>query len=139
TSDPNPSNNTDTEETTIGPLALAKVVSRKTHGAAGAFDIDLPVSGPAGVECRAPGPSNTYTLIYTFNGNVTVPGTAGNTQGTAIVGVPTIGPNPNQVTVPLRSVTDAQHLIVTLSGVHDSLNEIVNNAVAPMDVLIGDT
>jgi len=39
-------------ELPIGPLRLTNVVSRKTHGPAGTFDLPLPVSGPPGVEGR---------------------------------------------------------------------------------------
>ena len=34
------------------PFDLVSVVSRKTHGAAGNFDINLPLTGTPGVECR---------------------------------------------------------------------------------------
>jgi hypothetical protein len=114
------------------------VVSRKTHGTAGTFDVDLPLTGTIGVECRAPGPNNTYSLVYTFNKDVTVPGTATKTQGTAVVGVPVVGPDPNQVTIPLQGVTNAQHLAVSLSGVQTSVGDVANNQIAHMDVLIGD-
>lgn len=113
------------------------VVSRKIHGAAGAFDIDLPPNGTAGVECRAPGSNGTFTLVYTFSANVTAPGVATKTQGTGLAGVATIGPNLNQVTVPLRSVTDSQHLVVDLSGVQ--AGGLFNNQIARMDVLLADT
>ncbi|MEY2485873.1 MAG: hypothetical protein QOH39_1521 [Verrucomicrobiota bacterium] len=117
---------------------LQGVVSRKTHGTAGDFDIDLPLAGNPGVECRSGGANNLYTLIYTLDRNVTVAGTATKTQGTAIVGVPTLGPNANQVTVPLRSVANAQHLVITLNGVQDSSGAILNNLSARMDVLLAD-
>ena len=43
-------------DTTNGtPLLPTSVVSRKTHGAAGNFDIDLPLAGSAGIECRSGG------------------------------------------------------------------------------------
>lgn len=116
---------------------LLGVVSRKTHGS-GNFDIDLPLTGNAGIECRSGGTSSLFNLIYTFHRNVSVPGTATKTQGTAIVGVPVLGPNPNQVTVPLRSVADSQHLIITLNGVQDTAG-VLNNLVARMDVLLADT
>src|SRR6185295_20094779 len=39
---------------TAGPLQLLSVASRKTHGGAGTFDVNLPISGPPfGVECRS--------------------------------------------------------------------------------------
>jgi hypothetical protein len=115
---------------------LLGVASRKTHGSTD-FDIDLPLSGTAGVECRSGGANSIFNLVYTFHRNVSVPGAATKTQGNAIVGVPVLGPNANQVTVPLRSVTNAQHLIITLNGVQDT-SGVLNNLVARMDVLLGD-
>ena len=85
-----------------------------------------------------PGSSNTYQLVYTFNKDVTVAGTATKTQGTATVGVPTIGPDPNQVTVSLTGVANAQHLVVNLSGVQDCIGEVADNQMARIDVLLGD-
>src|SRR4029077_18388645 len=62
--------------------------SRKIHGAAGAFDIPLPLTGPTGIECRTTGGTNDYTLVVTFAGNVTVTGSpqAQLTMGTGCVG-----------------------------------------------------
>jgi hypothetical protein len=104
----------------------------------GDFDIELPVAGTAGIECRTGGDFNTYNLVFQFSGNVSVPGTATKTQGTAVVGLPIRGSNANEVIVPLRGVTNVQHLIVNLSGVQNSIGQIINNQVARMDVLIGD-
>jgi hypothetical protein len=109
------------------------VVSRKTHGTTGTFDINLP-----GNECRSGGATNAYTLIYTLDRNATVAGTATATQGTATVGTPTLGPNANQVTVNLTGVTSAQHLVIVLNGVQDAAGAILNNLVGRMDVLVGD-
>jgi hypothetical protein len=61
------------------------------------------------------------------------------TKGTATVGAPTIGPNLNQITVPLTGVTDAQHLVVTLSGVQDTSEVTLASQAARMGVLVGDT
>src|SRR5207244_2453739 len=77
--------------------------------------------------------------IYTLDRNVSAAGTATVTRGTATVGTPTPGPNANQITVNLTGVTNAQHLIIALNGVHDSAGGILNNLVARMDVLLGDT
>jgi hypothetical protein len=114
------------------------VVSRKTHGTAGTFDVALPLAGTAGIECRSGGATNAYTLVYTLDRNLAAAGTATVAQGTATVGTPTLGPNANQVTVPLTGVTTAQHLIITLNGVHDTASRILNNLVGRMDVLVGD-
>ena len=58
---------------------LLSVVSRKIHGSAGTFDINLPLTGPSGIECRNPGstgsPGVDYKLIFTFTGAVTNCGT----------------------------------------------------------------
>ena len=113
-------------------------VSRKTHGSAGEFDVVLPATGNAGIECRSGGANGLYTLVYSLDKNVAVPGTAVKAQGTAVVGMPTIGPNPNQISINLRSVANAQHLVVTLSGVKDVLGATLNNLTARMDVLVAD-
>src|SRR5439155_12064588 len=55
------------------PVAQS-AVSRETHGAAGTFDVDLPLTGTTGVECRSGGATNDFTMVVTFVGNVTVTG-----------------------------------------------------------------
>jgi hypothetical protein len=115
------------------------VVSRKTHGSAGDFDINLPLSGTPGNECRGGGANNAYNLIYTLGTNLNAAGTATVTRGTATAGTPVVGPGPNQVTLPLTGVANAQHLVVTLNGVQDATGAILNNLVGRLDLLIGDT
>ena len=116
------------------------VVSRKIHGAAGPFDINLPTSGSAGgIECRSGGASNAYTLVYTFGVNLSAPGRASVTQGSASIGAVAVGPNLNQVTVNLSNVTNAQHLIITLANVQDSSHIVLPSVGARMDELVGDT
>jgi hypothetical protein len=61
------------------------------------------------------------------------------TKGTATIGATTVGPNPNQVTVPLTGVTNAQHLIITLNGVVASDATVLSNLVGRVDMLLGDT
>src|SRR5207244_3562267 len=53
---------------------VTSVVSRKAHGGAGTFDVDLPLTGTPGVECRSGGATNDFTMVVTFVGNVTVTG-----------------------------------------------------------------
>ena len=69
------------EKATGASVPVAGVVSRKVHGSAGTFDINLPASGPAGVECRAPGAGGSYQLVFTFDRSVAAPGTASTTAG----------------------------------------------------------
>ena len=114
------------------------VVSRMIHGSAGPFDIALPASSTVGLECRTGGPTNAYTLIYTFGSNLGFAGAATVTQGSANVASTLIGPNLNQVTVNLTNVTNAQHLIVSLAGVEDSTNVTLTPVTTPMDVLVAD-
>lgn len=116
-------------------LKLSSAVSRKTHGAAGSFDVNLPLNGEAGVECRS-GVSG-HTLVFTFTNDVTS-GNASVTAGIGSVsGVPIF--NGRTMTVNLTSVTDAQKITVTLSNVTDAFSQILPNTNVSMNVLWGDT
>jgi hypothetical protein len=134
------------EAATAATLPIPGVASRKTHGGAGTFDIALPINGPAGIECRSGGASNAYTIVYTFDRPIATAGNASVTQGTATIAPPSaggtnpaMGPNPNQVTVELTNVANAQHLIVTLSNVQDISGAVFASVPARMDMLLGDT
>jgi hypothetical protein len=118
-----------------GP-APTSAVSRKTHGAAGNFDISLPLTGTPGIECRNGQPGTTdHKMVVTFANPVTV-GSAAVTAGTGSVsGSPVV--SGNTVTVNLTGVTNAQTIIVTLSSVNDGTT--TGNVVVPMSVLNGDT
>jgi hypothetical protein len=111
------------------------VVSRKVHGNAGTFDINLPLTGTRGVECRTPGTTGTagvdYKLVFTFVNNVT-------SCGTASTGSLSSGPGSNQCTVNLTGVTNQQYVTVTLNNVLDSQTN-TGNVAATMGLLVGDT
>ncbi len=117
-------------------------VSRKTHGASGDFDVDLPLTGTPGIECRSNSATNDYTMIVTFATPVTVNGSP---QAEVTLGAGTVGSggvsnggmvtiSGNTVTIPLTNVTNAQTINVTLHSVNG-----VSDVVIPMSVLIGDT
>ena len=126
-------------------LIPTNAASRKPHGTSpgnGTFDINLPLTGSSGVECRTTGGTNDYTMIVTFSGNITVTGSpqAQVTMGTGCVGsAGTCDPNgavtasANVVTVPLTNVANAQTINVTLNGVSG-----IGNVVIPMRLLNGD-
>ena len=119
----------------VPALQLTSAVSRKTHGAAGDFDIDLPLTGEPGVECRSSG--GNHTFVVTFS-NQTVSGNASVTSGTGTVaGSPTF--NGNTMTVNLTGVTDVQKITVTLNNVTDSFAQVLPDTPVSVNMLIGDT
>ena len=119
------------------PLALTSVVSRKAHTGAGSFDINLPLSGSPGVECRSSG--GNHKLVFTFN-NPVVGGNAAVTSGTGNVsGAPLFSGTSNTMTVNLTGVTDVQMITVTLSNVMDSFGQTLSDVAVNANMLIGDT
>jgi hypothetical protein len=115
-------------------LQLTTVVSRKVHGNAGTFDINLPLTGTGGVECRAPGNTGTpgvdYKLVFTFSTPVASCGTANN--GTVVR-----GPEQNQCSVNLTGLSNAQNSSVSLTGVLSATGAPLD-VVGTMGLLIGD-
>jgi hypothetical protein len=110
-------------------MRLVSVVSRKTHGREGTFDINLPQTPRPGIECR----SGDYAIVFTFANNVSIQGArvisgAGRVRNYTVTG--------NQVLVNLTRVGNAQTVVVTLAGVNDGIN--TSNVQATMGVLIGD-
>ena len=117
----------------IPPPQLARAVSRKTHGSAGTFDIEL-LNGNSAPECRSSG--GNHTLVFTFTNNV-VSGNASITSGTGNVsGSPIF--SGNTMTVSLTGVVDVQKITVTLSNVTDSFAQTLPDTAVSMNVLIGD-
>ncbi len=127
--------------TPAAPVAQ-NAVSRKIHGGAGTFDVDLGVSGPPGIECRSGGATDDYAIVVTFANSVTV---SGSPQAQINSGVGTIGSggvsnggmvtvSGNTVTIPLTNVTNAQTITVRLNSVNSSANVDIG-----MSVLAGDT
>jgi hypothetical protein len=124
-------------------VPLTSVVSRKTHGSAGTFDVNLPLVGTRGVECRSGGSTNDYTLVFTFPNNLVSVGGALVTGhdpagGTGSVSGTAMGPNPNRYTVNLTNVSDAQYITVTLNNVVDSTGNAADVVGPQMGVLVGD-
>jgi hypothetical protein len=117
------------------PLVLTSVVSRKTHGAAGDFDVALPLSGNVGVECRTTG--GNHTFVFTFTNQV-VSGDAAVTSGTGnIDGSPTF--SGNTMAVNLTGVSDVQQITVTASNVMDTFGQTLPDTPVSAVILAGDT
>ena len=109
---------------------LTDVVSRKTHGGAGTYDVILPTDG-SGIECRSGGVTGDYKIVLSFANSMS-------SCGTSSAGSVSSGPNPNQCTVDLTGVPNAQYLTVTLSGAID-VTGAIGDASATMGVLVADT
>ena len=114
---------------------MPSAASRKDHGNAGDFDIDLPLTGTPGVECRV-GNGGTFlqTIVFTFSEAVTsVSGTTTTTCGrvnsTTISG--------STVTVELGHVNcDGSDITVTVPGVNGASGSV--DASATMTLRTGD-
>jgi Dockerin type I domain len=116
-----------------GAPVAQSAFSRKVHGAAGTFDVPLPLTGNVGVECRSGGATNDYQMIVNFATSVTVGG-ASVTSGTGSVS--SFSVSGSQVTVNLTGVTNVQRITVTLSNVNDGTH--MGDVPVSMGVLVGD-
>jgi hypothetical protein len=116
------------------------IVSRKTHGSAGDFDINLPLTGPPfGIESRSGGATNEYTLVFTFASTLSSVDSASVTSGTGSVSNSAIGADANDYVVNLTDVANAQEITVTLTNVTDTLGNSSPSVPCTMGVLVGDT
>jgi hypothetical protein len=106
---------------TSSPLGFNGAASRKTHGAAGTFDIPIDPSGsltagqPITIEPRAIGTG--YQIVFTFNLPVTSSGAPTTTSGVAS---PTVAFQGNNAIVTLTNVPNGSRAQVTLPGVNGS-------------------
>jgi hypothetical protein len=115
-----------------------RAVSRKIHGSVGAFDVDLPLTGVPGVECRSGGLANEHQIVVTFAAPITsadasvVAGSAlikGGRQGGVAV-------NGAVVTIELTNVANGQTIELEITGASNGANFDVT---VPIRLLLGDT
>jgi type VI secretion system secreted protein VgrG len=116
-------------------LELAAVASRKVHGAAGSFDIELPTIGEPGVECRSGGAEGVYTIVMTFN-NSMVSANANMLSGGFVEGTTFDGLT---MTLHLTKVTDVQKITINVSDATDAAGQVYATLALEMNVLVGDT
>ena len=116
------------------PPEPTQVVSRKLHNGT-PFDINLPLVGNSGIECRSGGANNDYQVVFTF------PNAVSFSSARASFGIGSIssstGGGTNSVTVNLTGVISGQRITLTLAGASDGTN--TGDLDVPMGVLIGDT
>jgi hypothetical protein len=122
---------------TTPTVPLTSVVSRKVHGSAGTFAIDL-TSGH-GVECRSGGAGGDYTVVFTFANPLTRVSGATVSSGAGSVRSSNIDSNDaHKYVVNLTGVSNAQKITIVLNGVGDAIGNVSGSVVANMTVLIGD-
>ena len=118
-----------------GPIVPTNAVSRKTHGAAGTIDVELPLTGTPGVECRNSG--GNHTFVFTFSNDI-VSGNAAIDAGIGtIAGAPTF--SGETMTVNLTGVSDVQTLSIRLSNVTDRFAQVLADTAVQVRMLVGDT
>ena len=116
-----------------GPTVVS-AVSRKTHGAAGTFDVPLPLTGAVGVESRNPTSGMSHQIVVTFTGTVSVnSASVAGQSGSPMAAATASG---SEVTVTLTGINNAQRLMITLNVTVDAVS---GNVVIPMGILLGDT
>jgi parallel beta-helix repeat protein len=114
------------------PLVVG-ALSRKMHGAAGTFDINLLTA--TGIECRTGAAGGNYQVIVTFANPVTVSGLSIMSSDGMAGGTQSV--NGAVVTVDLTAVANAQTVGITLINVNDG--SLAGDVLIPMGVLAGDT
>jgi len=112
------------------PPQLVSAVSRMTQGT-GSFDVQLPLGGGTGVECRSV--LNGLSIVLSFDQPVTA-GDASSSLGTATVN----GFAGNTMTVQLGGLTDAQAITLTVTNVTNDAAEVLPSASVTFRTLLGD-
>ena len=124
--------------TPITPLRMRAVASRRDHGAAGTFDVPLPLEGPHGVECRM---GAGLTLVFTFNdGPSATDGTLDCSEVSTTAGTCTsVTVEGERLRVSLSEVAPNQCLSVSLAGLRSSSGgALTGSSSVILKVLPGD-
>jgi hypothetical protein len=111
---------------------LVSAVSRKTHGTAGTFDIDL-MPPASGIECRSGGSNGDFQIVVTLATSI-ISFNSAVMYGSGSVS--TALASGNQIFVNLTGVTNAQRISLTLFGVTDGTKTA--DYSVQMGVLVGD-
>jgi PKD domain len=119
---------------------LVSVVSRMQHDSiTPPFEVNLPLTGTRGVECRSSATlgAGNYQMVFKFDNSLTSV-TGASVTGAGSIASRQISPNNNhEYIVNLMGVADQQYLSVTLTGVAGAPSG--GTVIGPqMGVLIGD-
>ena len=119
----------------VNPPQLLSVSSRKVHGTAGPFDLNLPLTPPLGIEPRSGGANGNHVVVFHFANPMLSCGTPTSSAGTATNDPASGG---NDCIVDLTGVPNAQYVTVTLGSVADNSGN-QGNVPVTFGVLLGDT
>ena len=106
---------------------VTTAASRKTHGGAGTFDVDLPLTGTSGIEPRSGGASGDYQIVV--RSGIPVSFSSVTTSCGTIASASTSG---SETIVNLTGVANASRCSITL-------HNLSGNLIVPVAFLIGDT
>ena len=116
-----------------GTLAPLRAVSRKTHGVTATFDVDLPLSGESGIECRSGGVNGQHRIVLDFSTPIVFQSAS---IVTGIGEVLDANVSGSEATADLTGVVNDQEIVLRLSGVNDGAHQ--SNVDIPIRLLLGD-
>lgn len=131
-----PSNLLSLTPSAAAPLALTDVKSRKTHGAAGTFDLPIvtgiPVTGAVTVEPRAN--SDGHLIVFEFTQTIANFGSVSVTDaGSTPIGNASAVASGKSIVVALSGLPDNQRATIAVTGINGALD-----ISAAMGFLVGD-
>jgi Dockerin type I domain len=106
----------------------------------GLFAIDLPLTGPSGVEDRSGGPNKKYRVVMTFDQNITSVGSASSTCG-AVQSIVIDSSDAHEVNFNLVNVAhgcNESTITITANSISDDQGNVLDSASVPLGLLLGD-
>jgi hypothetical protein len=116
------------------PPQLVSAVSRMNHTGAGTFDVQLPLTGGTGIECRDV--SGGMTIALKFDQAIKGANASITAGAAKVAGQPTI--NTDTLLVNLTGVKDAQALNLRLANITNGAGEKLAAVDVPFRVLFAD-
>ena len=106
------------------PLTLIAVVSRKTHGVAGDFDLPIdnvvPINGATTVDPRIISASAGHTVVFKFNTTISAVAAVSVVDTTNAAVATSVNTAGSEVIVTIPTLADATRVTVLINGVNGS-------------------
>ena len=117
-------------------LTLVSAASSKKQGNAGTFDIDLPLSGTQGVECRQGALGTATNIVFTFSGTVNSVDSTSTSCG-RVISTTASGSTVSVLLKDIQTSCDGLDVTLTLTGVNGDSDTLASAAVT-FGMLAGD-